>query len=262
MRHSVLATAAALLCGAALLAQQPQPQPQPAANALNQVLANWEKVMVSMDSFTAQCSLTKLNKTFQTTEVLEGSAKYLKPNRASLELRHKTKADSMIKWVFSGTEFYEYVPSEKLVRVHKMQGGGNQDNFLSLILGGMKAEEAHKRYQLALVEPRPNDQWYYYIDIIPRHAQDKAEFARARLTLFKSSYLPAQLWFEQPNRDEQTWSFPKINSNVRLQPEEFGLPKLPADWKISQMPAQNQPRVIRQPSNEPAVRDPRNPIPK
>lgn len=254
MRHSVLVLTGALVCGAALAAQQPpqpppQPAPQPAPSPLDQVLANWERAMSGMNSFVVQCTLTTLDKTFQSNDVYEGSAKYLKPDRASLELRHKIKADRWKRWICSGTDFFDFVPGEKIVRQHKLQaraGQGLDGNFLSFVLG-MKADEAKKRYQLTLAPPPKGDTWYHYIDVLPRDPRDKADFARARLVLLAKTYLPRQLWFEEPNGNEQTWDFPQVHPNVALRPEEFAAPALPADWRIVPVTVDTAPpRVIRQ----------------
>src|SRR5262249_46691374 len=98
----------------------------------------------------------------------------------------------------------EYAPREKVVREHEMpkprDGQVADDNLLSFLFG-MKAEEAKKRYELTVLQPPPNDKWYYYILIKPRAKADQNDFSRARLVLYKTNFLPRQLWFEQPNKN-------------------------------------------------------------
>jgi len=60
----------------------------------------------------------------------------------------------------------------------------------------MKAEEAKRRYDMSLVKQDP---FYFYIEIGARFPADKADFQQARLVLWRKSFLPRQLWFEQPN---------------------------------------------------------------
>ena len=104
----------------------------------------------------------------------------------------------------------------------------------------MKAEEAKRRYDLTLVK---QDQYYTYIAIKPRFDADKADFQQARLVLNKDSFLPRQLWFEQPNGNEVTWDIPKIQSNATLDRKEFGVPQTPPGWTFVRQPP--APRVVR-----------------
>jgi hypothetical protein len=115
----------------------------------------------------------------------------------------------------------------------------------------MKAVEAKARYDLTLVK---EDNWYYYIKVLPRFPQDKADFQEARLVLNKSSYLPRDLWFKQPNGDEVRWDIPKIDSNVRLNQNDFLQPPIPQGWKLERVARGNdltpsagntRPRIVR-----------------
>jgi hypothetical protein len=55
--------------------------------------------------------------------------------------------------------------------------------------------------------------------------------------------LPAQVWFHQPNGDEVTWDFQRVQSNVEIAPAVFEQPKLPPGWQFERMPAQAKPKV-------------------
>lgn len=233
------------LVGAWVLAQPGQQQPPlqqppapPADPQLDAVLLQWEKAMTSMQSVEAICTRTSINKAFQTTEVYEGNAKFLKtsaqgtPSRASLEMYKKGRPDVFEKYIFTGTFFYEYVPSSKIIRVHEPpKGQMADDNFVSFVFG-MKAAEAKNRYQIIYVPAPPNDKWYYYLRILPKLPSQKADFTEARLVLSASTFLPRQLWFQEPNGNEVTWDFPKIMTNAALRATDFGQPALPKDWRF------------------------------
>lgn len=246
------------------LAQQPpgsQPPAPPAAldpqgNRVDELLVRWEQEMRKIQSLSAQCTRIEENKTFKYTDVFNGLARYLKANDAGrvsnlamLEMRKKDKPDVWEKFVCNGTMLYQYVPSQKEIRVHQLPppkpGQVSDDNFLSFLFG-MKAEEAKRRYDLKLVK---QDQYYFYIEIFPRFDQDKADFQKARLVLNKDSFLPRQLWFEQPNGDTVTWDVPKLEVNVALNRQEFDRPQVPQGWKQVQAPTPKtgdpQPRIVR-----------------
>jgi TIGR03009 family protein len=246
------------LLGAPLLAlasfgqqpPQPAPNPQPAADPnealLNEALARWEKAMDGLQSFAAQCERTSVDKTFQTTDVFIGTAKYLRNgqmNMASLELVKKTRKDVFEKYLINGRFLYQFAPQQKTIYQHELPKPAQvgQNNFLSFIFG-MRAAAAKQRYVLTWVPPAANDKWYYYIDIRPRDAADKADFSRARLYLTASTFLPRRLWFEQPNGNEIMWDFPQVTPNAQINPQEFADPTPPPGWRIVQAPRQ----VIRQ----------------
>jgi TIGR03009 family protein len=257
MRYAILALTGALLGGACLLAQTPAPsQPDPNAERLLTILRNWEKVMGSINSLVAECTRTQVDKTFQSTKVYEGKAKFLKPNMASLEMHNKQNAQDFEKYVCSGTELCVYAPKAKEIQVAKMPapkpGQPQEDNLLSLLIG-MKADQAMKRYKLTLLPSTPEtEKWYYYIQVLPNEKADMAEFTRARLVLTTNTFLPRQVWFEQPNGNEVTWDFDKLFTGVPLQPAEFQRPTPPPGWRL--VPAERPagpggapggPRVVR-----------------
>jgi TIGR03009 family protein len=224
------------------------PAAAPTDPRLDTLLANWERAMASVQTISAQVTRTSVNKTFQVAEVYEGTAKYMKPNLAMLHMKKKGKEQVYEKYICTGTYLYEYVPGEKLIRIHELPapkpGQVSDDNFLSFLFG-MRAEEAKRRYDLKLVKGPPEDQWYYYLEILPRYPQDKADFAKARLVLTAQTFLPRELWFEQPNKDEVKWDIPKIEQGGQVRRDDF-MPPNEAGWKMERTSRTNpQPRVVR-----------------
>lgn len=240
MRFPSLALAGAFLVASALQAQQPQ---QPAAstidprNRLDHVLLQWEQKMKSLQSLAAACTRTTLDKTYQTKEIFEGTAKYMRPNLAMLDMRKQHKPDVYEKYICTGTYLYEFVPQSKTLRVHELPpakpGQVADDNFLSFLFG-MRAEEAKSRYDLQL---RQDDPHWVYIDILPRTPADKADFQRAQLVLTQNTFLPRRLWFEQPNGNEVTWEIPRAEPNApSVTRNDFAQPQLPAGWTPTRVP--------------------------
>jgi TIGR03009 family protein len=248
MRSSWLALLGAALAAPLLLAQQP---PAAAPDKLDEVLTKWERSMAGVTSLVAQCTRTTVNKTFQSTEVYEGVAKYFKDgktNYASLEMYKKGRRDLFEKWICSGDVVYQYAPQSREIRVHPLPkpapGQVADDNFVSFLFG-MRAAEAKRRYAMTWVPPPAADRWYYYLDVRPRERADMNDFSRARLVLLSSTFMPRQLWFEEPNGNEVTWDFPQVQVGVPLRAQEFGRPTLPPGWQWGQGPPQGQARVIR-----------------
>jgi TIGR03009 family protein len=227
----------------------PATQPlDPEHNPLDKFLLRWEQEMKNVETLSAQLSRIEENKTFQTVDVYVGIARYMKPNLASLEMQKKDKPDLFEKFVCNGQMLYQYKAAQKEIWAHQLPapkpGQVSDDNFLSFLFG-MKAEEAKRRYDIKVAK---EDQWYVYLDVLPRFDADKADFQRARLVLTKDTFMPRQLWFEQPNRDTVTWDIPKIETKVPLKRDEFLAPPVPQGWTMKQVPRTTDmpPRVIRQ----------------
>ena len=252
MRYFGLTVAGALLAGTPASAQQAPAAggPPPAASRLDVLLAQWERAMTGIQSIEAQCTRTSIDKTFNVVEVYEGVARYMKPNLAMLHMVKKGKPEIFEKYVCTGTFLYEYAPAEKVIRVHELPppkpGQVADDNFLSFLFG-MKAEEAKRRYDLKLVKGPPEDQWYYYVEILPRFPADKADFSKARLVLNAQTFLPRELWFEQPNKNEVKWDIPRITPGAVVNRTDFTSPAPPPGWKLERVPKNNAPppRAIR-----------------
>src|SRR5262245_8410324 len=103
-------------------AQQPQ---RPAQEPVDIVLSNWEKAMLSVQSLSAEVKRTKLDKTYQTTELFEGTAHYLRgaagqTSRASLELFKKGQPQHFEKYLCTGNFLYQWSPAEKVIRRHEL----------------------------------------------------------------------------------------------------------------------------------------------
>ena len=149
------------------------------------------------------------------------------------------------KYICTGTYLYEYAPASKVIRVHDLpqskSGQISDDNFLAFLFG-MKAVEAKQRYQLTLTPP--SDQYYHYLHIQPKMAQDKADFTVARLVLLRENFLPRQVWFHQPNGNEVTWDF-QARANVDIAPAAFEKPNLPRDWQWDRMQGDAKANKIR-----------------
>lgn len=256
MHKSLMSLAGVLLLGSVLHAQQPAAPPAAGIdprNPLDAHLLRWEQEMKKVETLAAQCTRTRIDKTFGSTDIYEGTARFLKPNMAMLEMQKKGKPEVFEKYICTGTFLYEYVPANKIIRVHELpppkSGQVSDESFLSFLFG-MKAEECKRRYDLKMAK---EDQWYVYMDILPRFAPDKADFQRARLVLNKATYLPRELWFEQPNGDEVTWDIPKSLPGAQVNRTEFTAPNVPQGWNLQRVPRPTEPAPNAPAPNNPNV---------
>jgi len=214
----------------------------PAEN-LDSVLRGWEKAMTDLKSFAAVVERDTLDKALQTRDQFKGYAMFLKAtaakgdaSRARLELAKVNNAKAFEKYICTGTYLYEYAPVNQVVRVHNMpqsKEGVQQESFLSFLFG-MGSEQAKSRYHMDHVAPNPPDKNYHYIRVRPKLDQDKNDFSESRLSLYRANHLPAQIWYHQPNGNEITWNFSKLQIDVNI-PLEWFNPDVPKDWRMERV---------------------------
>ena len=207
--------------------------------------------MTSVEKLQADCKRSRSSKRFSTVENYEGIARFYKtptpPSRASLDLRRTDNPSVVEKLVLNDLGLWEYDVGAKEVCLHEIPKwlGRNGDNNLMALLFGMEAVPTGQaaRYDIQL---KGEDQYYFYLEIVPKLEKDKADFAKARLTLLRSTYLPAQLWFQQANQDEVTWSLTNVNPTANfVQPKDFERPPTPQGWGArSRIPAADAPLKI------------------
>jgi TIGR03009 family protein len=254
MRHYSVALLGVLAFAAATPAQQAAPQGRATGTAeeLNGHLAQWEREMTGVKSLSAQLKRTDVNLVRNNRSELAGEVRCLKVEATGGKvdklamLRLGPKENPTEKYICTGDLLYRFSPSDKTIYIHRLRGQVSDDSFLDFLFQ-FKADSMKKRYDLTL--SRPDDPNYIYLDIKPHLEADKAEFQRARLVLFKRNYLPAQLWFEEPNGNQHNWDLSQVKANdPDVKRTEFVAPEKPDGWSIKEAKAaetEARPRVIR-----------------
>ena len=235
------------------------------------VLRYWEQTMASVPTLEADCKQTRTSRRFGTAEVYEGKFRYLQSPtvHASVELQRTDDAKNRSKIVLNddGVFIYQYdakqVCASKLPKEQRGPGsnplslivnplgfeytfssflargllvpGEKEPAYAELTLFGATMSEAKKRFEVTL---KGEDEYYFYLEVRPRRSKDVVNFQVGRLTLLKTTYLPAQIWYQQPNGDEITWAFTHVEPAAKnLQPADFTTPT-PEGWKkiVSPLP--------------------------
>jgi len=217
-------------------------------------LKAWETKLSGVETIVADCKRIELNKTFNAIEEFQGTARLMRPNLFKLDLFKKGDTQNFERYYCTGVNLYEYRPKEKLVRVYDLpknaQGQAVLDDTYLSLLYGMKVDAAKKRFDMRLVK---EDQWWIYVEILPRSAVDKQEFVKGQLVFYANppalAHLPRRIWLEHPNGDEVTWEFPKIEANAKLDRTEFVAPAAPQGWQVirANKQAQQAPNTPRPP---------------
>lgn len=198
------------------------PGPPPAAPAdpvLDRHLLGWQEVMGKMNNFRAEFELTRTEAVFKKKRVYTGSVLCMKPNFARLRLDNAADKADYEAYICNGKAVYEYNGLAKTITEFKLNPAAGADNLMLDFLGGMKAGDAKKRFQITQFNPAAEH--YVYLDIKPVLPKDKQEFEHIRFALYGPNvpapyikYAPAEVYLLKPNGDTEQWKFSKPQMDV------------------------------------------------
>ncbi|MER3416139.1 MAG: hypothetical protein C4297_08030 [Gemmataceae bacterium] len=211
------------------------PAPDPRLDAL---LTRWERETSQLHSMLAEVVCTRKYNSFTgQTEVLVGSARFMRPDLARIDLRSKDNPERYERYICTGTHIYRYVPEEKVIEVYPLPARRAHqlpDDGPLPFLFGMSAETAKKRYRLRISK---EDEWYTYVEVTPLYERDMVEFTRARIVILNRPTaaipkdMPRELYWIEPNRNEHKYDIQRIQMNaVAVQRTDFIKPNLPPGW--------------------------------
>ncbi len=250
MRAWIWTLATTIGLAGASSAQPPAPSPAPVAPAdagkrLDELLTQWEQRMKGLNALVAVLKRTEIDNVAKTKEEYRGQLKFLRPDRADLTMQKTTNPQVYERFLSTGNFLFQFDPKQKVIRAYPLPqrapGQPAMDNSFVGFLAGMSAAEARRRFDLTLLK---EDQWYAYIEVKPRLADDKAEFSLARLALLKSTMMPAEMQFVPPNNSVIIWTIEKIDTNAAVAAADFAAPQLkqmPPGWQMQQMPPPGAP---------------------
>ena len=148
-------------------------------------------------------------------------------------MHRKEDAAVFEKLILNDRGLWAYDSSAKVINLLELpKRAGIFENTPIALVCGMKAIDVKKRFDIQL---KGDDANYFYLEILPRIEADKASFSKIRLTLIRASYLPRQLWWQQPNQDEVLFDLPRVDSRANhLRPGDFASPQPPPPgWRIA-----------------------------
>lgn len=166
-------------------------------------------------------------------ESAEGSARYLRPNKARLDIHGEesfvlTGEGELWQFKLPPPDQPEAVGQIVVFKLPpEMAKNGVQDGPLPFLLGE-KPEKILARYRIMLQQETEKN---IQLRIYPKWKEDKENFIRAALWLNKKTYLPDKLEFLEPGNNKVTYEFSEIWINVELDPNDFKCRRIP-DWEF------------------------------
>ena len=215
----------------------PGPVRAPATGVLDSrietMLREWERHTAQIRSLYTEFTRTMNDKVWKTTEVANGSARYLHPNRARLDI-FGDDAESFV--LTGGGEIWHFKVPHKQIQIFRLPPDqidaqrNLQDGPLPFLFG-TKPEKAKARYRLQILE---EGERIVHLLVYPKLEEDKRNFVKSEIWLDKAKhFLPVKLMFIEPaNGNEVTFDFKEVWTNVEINPEDF-VPKRIIGWPVT-----------------------------
>jgi hypothetical protein len=135
-----------------------------------------------------------------------------------------------------GKQLWHVIPHQKQLFVYPLPDSGPSllggGSWLLSLMTGLKSDEVRKRYGFQLTK---EDDYYAYLEVVPRLPADRGNFKRARLVLNKDQGTIRQLWYETAAGDEVTWNVTDVDLKPTLQPQDFEVTTPSSDWKVTEI---------------------------
>lgn len=219
---------AALLVGSPILAQEAPPAKDAGIldDRVDVLLREWSQRTGKIDSMYAEFTRTTIDKVFRSKEVAEGSARFLTPNKARLDIVNEES------FVLNGKEIWHFRIPLKQIKVFKLppdaaEANNIQDGPLPFLFGA-QPDKAKVRYSFKILK---EDEKVYHIEILPKLREDQQNFSRAEIWLNKQTFLPDQLKFIEPNNNEMFFVFKGIWTNIKIEANDFN-PQPIKNWQM------------------------------
>jgi TIGR03009 family protein len=261
--------------------QQPAPPQVPRAPftlsppeeaQLDQVLTQWERRNQQIKTFDSQFKrwtydvvFADPQKPLQPKFVEIGTLRYAAPDKGLFRLDKEERDGKELPidnaraehWLCDGKSVFEYVPSQKKVKEHKLppelQGKAIANSPLPFLFGA-EAKNLKQRYFIRLVTPQ-DVQGQTWLEAHPRFQGDAANFHHAIFIITTQTMLPYALRIVQPNgKDYMVYQFFDSVPNAPWRPFQGDpfRPFTPFGWQMipDNGPQQQPPPLARRPMSD------------
>ncbi|QDU64024.1 Outer-membrane lipoprotein carrier protein [Planctomycetes bacterium Pan216] len=192
------------------------------------LLRQWSERTSKIESLYVEFTRTTFDPVWRAKEVAKGSARYLAPKMARLDIG----GDNPESYVLTGDgEIWEYKAAIEQLTIFELpeemrKDADLQDGPLPFLLGADPGK-AKARYRIDIIA---EDEKLVHLKITPKLQEDMQNFTTVELWLNRETFLPEKLFFTEPNQSEVTFDFadpdPKetgtrIWINIDISPDDF-----------------------------------------
>ncbi|MFO0945476.1 MAG: outer-membrane lipoprotein carrier protein LolA [Planctomycetota bacterium] len=198
-------------------------------NRVDVLLREWSERTTKIQTLYAEFTRTEIDKVWRTKESAPGSARYIHPNRARLDIL----GENAQSYVLTGQgSIWEFRPPKKQIVVWKLPPEEAAKDSLEdgplPFLFGTRPEKAKMRYGFKILSE--NDK-VIHVEVIPKLRKDQQDFVQAEIWLNRQTFLPDRLKFLEANGNEMIFEFKQIWTNLEINPSDF-TPKRIDKWEF------------------------------
>ncbi|HEX4143374.1 MAG TPA: hypothetical protein VHY91_07470 [Pirellulales bacterium] len=221
---------------------------------LDKTLARWEEQNAKTKTFKCKFQRREYDTTLTDEEAKNhlrssgaGEVKYKQPDHGMFHVLEETEfngnthkyekhAEGLDHWVCDGTAIYEFVPLEKLLKVHplpkEMQGEAIADGPIPFIFGA-KVDKMKLRYWIREITPKEEIGQRTWLEVFPKYQHDAVNFSSAVLVLNDADLSIYGLEITQAGGNQKSryvFSEVIINDPLGWAKGDFAAPKTPWGW--------------------------------
>ena len=203
-------------------------------NKADAVLRQWSEKTGKIQSLYTVFNRTIIDPVWQTKDVSPGSARYVAPKMARLDITAGTRPEHLL--LPGNGEAWHFKPAvnedqDNIVEVHKLPNDVKERDVLEdgplPFLFATQPEKAKQRYKFEITEELPE---YYRIKITPKLEEDQKDFVTAEIVLDKIKLLPSRITILESTKQEVTYDIQNIWTNIEIKATDFAV-EVPKGWK-------------------------------
>jgi hypothetical protein len=196
-------------------APAPDPEPKPApASRLDTILQAWSRSSAAARKTRSPFRRTMNNRIFEEKTQCKGEVRIVQPGWLRIDTN---EADGLSTVIVTpqAVHFFNAKTSTELILpprgtksagrawpVPQVQAALREHAWL---YGGCPPPDLTRRFDVSLVK---EDNWYVYLNLLPRHPDEKQSFSRLRIVLARDGWWVRQVWFEHTTGNETAIDFP------------------------------------------------------
>jgi hypothetical protein len=220
------------------------------------VLREWSENTGQVRSLYTVFNRTIIDPVWNDKDVSPGSARYLSPRMARLDVTGGRDPESLV--LPGNGEAWHFKPATQagqpsIVEIHKLPKEVNEKDVLEdgplPFLFATKPEKAKQRYKFEILEETDT---VLRAKITPKLEDDQRDFVEAEITLSKTDWMPSKIMILESTKQQVVYDLSKTWTNIEIKQEDFAA-TVPKGWKAIQMQANGPEAGQAGPPNDPGV---------
>lgn len=207
-------------------------------NRVDTVLREWSEKTGQIRSLYTVFTRTIVDPVWNDKDVSPGSARYLSPKMARLDVTGGRMPESLV--LPGNGEAWHYKPAnqnaqDNIVEIHELPRDVQEKDVLEdgplPFLFATKPDKAKQRYKFEIIE---EDENVLRAKITPKLEDDQRDFVEAEITLKKADWMPTRISILEATKQQVTYELSQTWTNIEISESDFAV-SVPKGWKALRM---------------------------